>query len=140
MPVYRPDRVLISLDEFPAIFAPSVFLHALRRLSPIFTELSSKQFRSGQGGVVVRHSAPVPGAMRLDVEAAIAAHDPASRGESPERGLGELPQKRPGRATYHRSAPKQGEAIDAGTGTMIYIDHDGAWRRVSDDLILKAAP
>jgi hypothetical protein len=140
--VFEPEKIVISLDEFSGLVAPALFLAELQAISAnVPVSVGAKKAKDGAGTCVVAISQPVPPAQQPAVLAAIAAHNPTSVFDAPDQSVAEL-NGGPGfgRIRYVKRAPKATEADNAGTGTLVYKDHLGNWRRVSDDAILKAAP
>ncbi len=139
---FQADRILISFDEFSGLVAPGLLLHQLKALNPnVPVAVTAKEDRKNKVGMCrVDISRPIPLAQQPAVLTVIADHDPTMRDEMPPSEVADVTSKRVGWPRYLARAPKQGETVANATGTMIYRDHLGNWRRVSDDAVLKAAP
>ena len=140
------DRVEITLDEFARGLAPAVFEQTLRETLPQTLGLDVRGQRDADGrltagvGVVLlrRPLSPTEQRQLRQIAAAHVGGDPLQPANSRVR---DLAGQGFGASTirYVRRAPKVGEAPDAGTGTHVYRDPDGNWRRLADDAVLRGA-
>jgi hypothetical protein len=138
---FNARNVLITLDVFPGVVSVALFEYELRAVFPgvLIENVTAKWGAGGVGMCRVNTSQLVGVGQRPAFLAAIAAHNPATRLTSPNRSPAELARGRAGHSAYLRRAPKQGENQGNATGTMVYWDHLGNLRRVSDDAVLRAA-
>ena len=141
-------RIEITLDEFPNGLAPDVFEQSLRESSSSLfdgMEVSGQRNRNGHltdGLCTVRISRKLLKRQQTQFRGFVAQHLGGDPLQEADQRLEDLEARAFGHSTirYIRRAPKTGEDPNAGTGTHVYRDQNGNWRRLTDDEILRAAP
>lgn len=145
---FHNDRVTVTLDEFANGIAPAVFEQTLRELGGNLVasvNVQGQRDAAGQitsGTCTVWITQPLNPTQQQRFRTEVAQHTGGDPFRDGNPRIQDLEADRFGEATirYVRRAPKVGEPLDAGTGTHVYRDHDGNWRRLSDDEILRPAP
>ncbi|TPV93780.1 MAG: hypothetical protein B7733_18655 [Myxococcales bacterium FL481] len=140
------DRVEITLDEFFLGLSPAVFEQTLREMSlPVLgLEVRGQRDADGRltsGSCVVLLRRPLERSEQQLVGELVETHLGGDPLQLADPRVADLAGQGFGASTivYVRRAPKEGESPDSGTGTHVYRDPDGNWRRLTDDAVLRRA-